>query len=165
MLLLSGNEAQKKKISNNLDTQPHCPAHTGQSPALQLSRASPSFHLPAYTSFSLHSLQQVFGCTTPRLVCPGLHPSGCLSLPPQRSRSTACYLPHHRAGAAAPFCCVFWCYSILPFLLLSPPPPVLPFLFTIPSAFLTTVLLFLLLSIFILSPFFLHFFSFTPRFQ
>lgn len=84
---------------------------------------------------------------------------------PRGGQPTACYLPHHRAGAAAPFCCVlallhsaipsaffffssFCCFFLL-FLLL----------------FCYSVLLFLLLFIFILSPSFLLFFFFTPCFQ
>lgn len=83
---------------------------------------------------------------------------------PRGGQPTACYLPHHRAGAAAPFCCVlallhsaipsafffssFCCFFLL-FLLL----------------FRYSVLLFLLLFIFILSPSFLLFFFFTPCFQ
>lgn len=84
---------------------------------------------------------------------------------PRGGQPTACYLPHHRAGAAAPFCCVLaLLHSAIPsaffffFLLL--------LLFTIPSAF--SLLCFVIPSPFyfytfpILSPFLL-FYPMLPR--
>lgn len=167
MLLLSGNEPQKK-IRNNLDTQPHCPAPPGQIPAPQPTCASPSFHLPAHISSPLsvflhicsRSLAAPLWVLKPPTTEVPAHPEVGNPLP-ATSHTTEPVLQLLFA--------VFWHYSILPFLLLffsffffS----LLLLLFTIPSAF--SLLCFVIPSPFyfytfpILSPFLL-FYPMLPR--
>lgn len=116
MLLLSGNEPQKK-IRNNLDTQPHCPAPTGQIPAPQPTCASPSFHLPSHISSPLsvflhicsRSLAAPLWVLKPPTTEVPAHPEVGNPLP-ATSHTTEPVLQLLFA--------VFWHYSILPFLLL-----------------------------------------------